>query len=76
MKHKDEIILTYHSLASVSGDFTNVNLKDDIKNKKNLATVLTSEDVYNILKGITEIAELILDSLNSILVYDPKCVKN
>ncbi len=31
MKHKEEIILTYHSLASVSGDFTDVNLKDDVK---------------------------------------------
>ncbi len=35
----------------------------------NLATVLTSDDAYNSLKGIMEIAELILDSLNSILCY-------
>ncbi len=35
----------------------------------NLATVLTSEDVYNSLKGIMEIAELILDSLNSTLCF-------
>ncbi len=64
MKHKEEIILTYHSLASVSGDFTDVNKKNG-----NLTTVLTSEDVYNSLKGITEIAELILDSLNSTLCF-------
>lgn len=42
----------------------------------NLATVLTSEDVYNSLKGIMEIAELILDSLNSTLRFMMRSVKN
>lgn len=42
----------------------------------NLATVLTSEDDYNSLKGIMEIAELILDSLNSTLCFMILSVKN